>query len=721
MSKLYNQLQPVVSRLDNKINNVKEQLQDVRQELADIETDWGSSIIDDTLSIQGAAADAKAVGDYHMTNVQAADLLIMSMPIDKNQDDILGDKSSILYNQLKPVVSQLDDRINNINNQIEDLTQNVNNQISSDVTDWLEENIIETGSAIMVDTSLSIQGAAADAKAVGDYIMTDAEAVNFLAEASDDEERDFIGDGILSWLDNHPEAVAVQDGSITDAKLESSLRSAAKNSVLNMAAIDLRNGSGNSLGDCTVFYGDVNGIVDFGTDPNVPDLLSFLTTNSITKIDFVIISHYHADHITSNFATALGTLVNGDIDFSECVFYLPHKGINWSRFTGSDNQSAKETAVKNALTNNNFTYVEPNNGQTVTLTPYSSISFYNIGDYDEYYDCYVDGRGGATNFTIYNNFSMISVLNHCGSIFVLTGDIHELAQSKNYQYIERCDVYKVEHHGANSLADATWMARIIPQFIVVEQALKNAYNTVEKLVSPIRKYCDRGAKLLFTGSGTSTIQSKGGMLFQKTGGCFDLSLNASLGGGIPIYKNSDLNDYTEIGEYYCLLNNTVATLSNCPTTSAFRLVVENPRGADSGSTLYRLQRMNVIVSNTEYRRYVTITDGVATFSDWTPELIELTPYAGGEKYFTGTNVRVIKNGSLCLVRIEGTCVAATSGWETIYYGAPKAGKGQTLPANLLTNSGTLIRARVTSGGSLQVSIPAASVNTMIGTTFMYIS
>ena len=92
MSKLYNQLQPVVSRLDNKINNVKEQLQDVRQELADIETDWGSSIIDDTLSIKGAAADAKAVGDYHMTNAQAVNLLITGAPIEKDEDDILGDK-----------------------------------------------------------------------------------------------------------------------------------------------------------------------------------------------------------------------------------------------------------------------------------------------------------------------------------------------------------------------------------------------------------------------------------------------------------------------------------------------------------------------------------------------------------------------------------------------------------------------------------------------------
>ena len=43
-------------------------------------------------------------------------------------------------------------------------------QISSAVTDWLGDNVDPVGSAVVVDSSLSIEGAAADAKATGDAL-----------------------------------------------------------------------------------------------------------------------------------------------------------------------------------------------------------------------------------------------------------------------------------------------------------------------------------------------------------------------------------------------------------------------------------------------------------------------------------------------------------------------------------------------------------------------
>ncbi len=41
-----------------------------------------------------------------------------------------------------------------------------------------------------------------------------------------------------------------------------------------------------------------------------------------------------------------------------------------------------------------------------------------------------------------------------------------------------------------------------------------------------------------------------------------------------ISENEDLNDYMTIGFYRCNSNSTVSTLSNCPTTTAFGMVVE---------------------------------------------------------------------------------------------------------------------------------------------------
>lgn len=60
-----------------------------------------------------------------------------------------------------------------------------------------------------------------------------------------------------------------------------------------------------------------------------------------------------------------------------------------------------------------------------------------------------------------------------------------------------------------------------------------------------------------------------------------------LQGGTAIPSGADMNDYTEIGNYYCNANSIAQTLENCPTTSAFTLKVENAVGESSaGSSGY---------------------------------------------------------------------------------------------------------------------------------------
>jgi hypothetical protein len=49
-----------------------------------------------------------------------------------------------------------------------------------------------------------------------------------------------------------------------------------------------------------------------------------------------------------------------------------------------------------------------------------------------------------------------------------------------------------------------------------------------------------------------------------------------------ISENENLNDYTEPGMYYCPGNAIATTLSNCPVSSAFALLVEKNNAYDSG-------------------------------------------------------------------------------------------------------------------------------------------
>ena len=71
----------------------------------------------------------------------------------------------------------LQDQINKKVNTT-DLSDYVNGQLAGDVVDWLSANVNPVGSVVVVDKTLSIQGAAADSKTVGDKIGTESLELN---------------------------------------------------------------------------------------------------------------------------------------------------------------------------------------------------------------------------------------------------------------------------------------------------------------------------------------------------------------------------------------------------------------------------------------------------------------------------------------------------------------------------------------------------------------
>ena len=64
-----------------------------------------------------------------------------------------------------------------------------------------------------------------------------------------------------------------------------------------------------------------------------------------------------------------------------------------------------------------------------------------------------------------------------------------------------------------------------------------------------------------------------------------------------IPASSDLNTYQTAGFYYCPANATAATLSNCPTTSAFSLLVEKHAGVKQTLTIYLTNNISTWIRN----------------------------------------------------------------------------------------------------------------------------
>lgn len=94
--------------------------------------------------------------------------------------------------------------------------------------------------------------------------------------------------------------------------------------------------------------------------------------------------------------------------------------------------------------------------------------------------------------------------------------------------------------------------------------------------------------------------------------------------GTAIGESVDLNtpEFMAVGNYYCSKNTTVATLSNCPTSSAFMMQVYSPLSTtiDNETTktwIYRLRRM-LVYTGQEYVQYCYVGDtaGTWTYGPW---------------------------------------------------------------------------------------------------------
>lgn len=99
----------------------------------------------------------------------------------------------------------------------------------------------------------------------------------------------------------------------------------------------------------------------------------------------------------------------------------------------------------------------------------------------------------------------------------------------------------------------------------------------------------------------------------------------SLGAGIKINDNENLNDFSEYGNYYCSGNSTAATLLNCPIKNAFTMSVGRATGSSENYTYQeiveygsglRWYRMLINSSWNNWRVSLDETNGVTMKLIW---------------------------------------------------------------------------------------------------------
>lgn len=280
-----------------------------------------------------------------------------------------------------------------------------------------------------------------------------------------------------------------------------------------------------------------NILIDFGYDISAKDILRVCSERNITSFQYVIISHYHEDHITPAFnsndnayltANPIKSLISGyqddngisynGLSLSGCTFILPHPGYEFSNWIppaddreGDDPNLLKDRRDRiedylNTLEQPFGVRILDSNNYGNVICPHGNSQdlIIRLHNYDNFDSSYLNWTTSVQNLsdygTQYNAFSLMTVIEHYGHKCVFTGDMVKPAQRACAEYVRNCDVYKVEHHGLEFHADDLWLNNMKPQYAVICQfqsrKIDNAEGTNRKTVQCLAA---KGTQILTTG------------------------------------------------------------------------------------------------------------------------------------------------------------------------------------------------------------------------------
>lgn len=207
--------------------------------------------------------------------------------------------------------------------------------------------------------------------------------------------------------------------------------------------------SDDKSGDCTILTspdGQVM-VIDAGNPSTFPDVDRALKALGITRIDYLVASHPHVDHIGS-FAQLLSNYEIGAVYTSELEYPTSH--------------------YKNymeAIERTNTPHIILAEGDSFQFGEHVLVEVLHPPKDIEYYQGYPEG---STQFI--NNRSLVLKLTYQDSTFLFPGDTYTAAEREivgRYGDYLQADVLKAPHHGASTSSSKPFREAVNPQVVVM--------------------------------------------------------------------------------------------------------------------------------------------------------------------------------------------------------------------------------------------------------------
>lgn len=187
-------------------------------------------------------------------------------------------------------------------------------------------------------------------------------------------------------------------------------------------------------------------LIDGGTKSNGDTVLNYLKEEKVEKIDYLVGTHPHEDHIGGLIEVInqydIGKIYMPDIvhttkTFENLLLAISNKGYKMNKAIAGD-MILNEEALSLKI-----------------LAPEKDYQSSNL-----------------------NNYSVVIKLDYKGNGFIFTGDAEKASEDTmlNMAYDLKADVLKAGHHGSNTSTTDGFLDKVNPKYVVISAGTNNRYN-----------------------------------------------------------------------------------------------------------------------------------------------------------------------------------------------------------------------------------------------------
>lgn len=201
-------------------------------------------------------------------------------------------------------------------------------------------------------------------------------------------------------------------------------------------------------GDCSLIVSDDGSamLIDCGERVNSADVLSYLDNVGVKRLDYIIATHPHSDHIGG-----MSDIIDSDIEIG--TFLMPMVADEFTPTTSTHERMIRSLSKSKC-------------GVKILETDSFSLGGGTV-------EIITTGYSGDN----YNNYSPIVRFGFGDRKFLFTGDAENTIEYEvlNAGYDISADVYKAGHHGSSTSSCPKFMAAIYPSCIVISCGAGNSY------------------------------------------------------------------------------------------------------------------------------------------------------------------------------------------------------------------------------------------------------